>query len=446
MTRQSAIWMALWILLWATLSCLMTANAQSDQQADADLGGRDEIVELTLRTAVEAAVRDNPGLGEIRARAQALTAMPSQVGALPDPRISFNALNLPTDTFDLSQEPMTQIQFGISQLVPFPGKLKLREAIARHGADAAANTVDELRIRLIADVKRTWWQLAYLKEALKIVVQNQALMREFVQIASTKYEVGIGLQQDVLLAQLELSKLADLQLQLEGRQAVENSQLNALLDWPVRRRVVLPEKLPRRLPSLLSADELYARAELVRPVLAARDSQIKAAKSAVDLAKRDIYPDFNFGAAYGIRSGENPRTGDRADFASLRMSINVPLFADVKQLKTIDQRQSEALEKIYALADAKAQVGAEITSALADFKRAKRQAELFETGIIPLARQTVASMLGAYQVNKVDFLNLVGAEITLYNYEVQFWRALADANRMLAELEAAVGTEAIYVE
>jgi outer membrane protein, heavy metal efflux system len=446
MTRESAIRVVRRIWLTLILSFPAIATAQTDQAPDTDARARDDIVELSLHEAVETVVADNPGLAEIRARADALAAIPSQVGALPDPRVSFNALNLPTDTFDLGQEPMTQMQFGISQAVPFPGKLKLREEIAEHVFDAATNDVDELRVRLVAEVKRSWWQLAYLKEALKIVDQNEALMREFVRIASIKYEVGKGLQQDVLLAQLELSKLTDLQLQLEGAQGVENSRIIALLDWPVRLRVVLPDKLQRTFPVPLPAAELHARADLERPVLAARDNQIKAAKSAVDLAKRDIYPDFDFGGAYGIRSGENPITGDRADFLTLRMTLNVPIFAERKQLKAIDQRQSEAMERVYALADTRAQVGAEIAAALADFERAKRQTELFETGIIPQARQTVASMLGAYQVNEVDFLNLVGAEITLYNYEVLYWRALADANRLLAELEAAVGTEDIYVK
>ena len=83
---------------------------------------------------------------------------------------------------------------------------------------------------------------------------------------------------------------------------------------------------------------------------------------------------------------------------------------------------------------------------VSNYVQARHSAELFRTGIVPQARQTVASMLAAYQVNKVDFLNLVGAEITLYNYEVQFWLAVANANRALAALEAAVGTENIVNE
>jgi len=69
---------------------------------------------------------------------------------------------------------------------------------------------------------------------------------------------------------------------------------------------------------------------------------------------------------------------------------------------------------------------------------------LFKTGIIPQARQTVASMLTGYQVNKVDFLNLLRSQITLFNYETQYWKALTEANQALAQLSAVVGKDDIY--
>ena len=79
--------------------------------------------------------------------------------------------------------------------------------------------------------------------------------------------------------------------------------------------------------------------------------------------------------------------------------------------------------------------------ALADYNKAREQANLFRNGIIPQATQTVASMLSGYQVNKVAFPNLVRAQITLYNYETQYWKKQAEANQGLARLTAATGKE-----
>lgn len=400
---------------------------------------------LTLETAIALAVRDNPNLAQMRKRSEAMLAIPSQVGTLPDPVVSFNALNLPVDTFDVSQEAMTQLQLGISQTVPFPGKLGLKEEAAEFEADAALNNVDEIRLRLIRNVKTTWWLVFYLDRALQIVKSNQDLLRQFVEIAQTKYTVGEGLQQDVLLAQLELSRLLDQELQLIGMRRNEATRLNALLDWP-ESAVRLPQKVDKQLPEIAPESKLYQQAEASRPLLTEQANRINAAQSRLELAKKDYYPDFNIGAFYGFRSGENPapRSDSRADFLSLKLSVNVPLFAYRKQDKAVDQRNSELLQQQYSRQDEWNQVRAQISTAIADYQRAREQFVLFDTGIIPQARQTVASMLAGYQVNKVDFLNLVRSQITLLNYETRYWKALSEANQSLAKLVAAVGDEAIH--
>ncbi len=124
--------------------------------------------------------------------------------------------------------------------------------------------------------------------------------------------------------------------------------------------------------------------------------------------------------------------------------MNVPIFAATKQRKAVNQRSSELMQQRYALQDQWNKVRAEISTAYSDFHQAKNQVVLFKSGIIPQAQQTVASMLAGYQVNKVDFLNLVRSQITLYNYETQYWKALTEANQALAQLTAVVGKEEIY--
>ena len=398
---------------------------------------------LTLQTAINIAVQHNPSLAQMQARSEAMAAIPSQVGTLPDPVISFNALNLPVDSFDTHQENMTQLQGGISQAIPFPGKLALREQAATHEAEAATHDVTEARWRLLRDVKKTWWLLFYLDRSLDIISANQDLLRQFVQIARTKYEVGEGLQQDVLLAQLELSKLLDTELRLIGAKKRSQAQLNALLDQPANLKIQIPDNQSDTLPILLSESALFQHAENYRALLAARHETINAAQSRLDLAKKDYYPDFKFGAYYGGR--DSTLSGvERDDFLSLKLSMNVPIFFASKQRKAVDQRTSELMQRKYALQDQWNKVRAEISTAYSDFQQTKNQVVLFKTGIIPQARQTVASMLAGYQVNKVDFLNLVRSQITLYNYETQYWKALTEANQALAQLTAVVGKEEIY--
>ena len=398
---------------------------------------------LTLQSALEIAVQDNPSLAEIQARSEAMAAIPLQAGTLPDPVISFNALNIPADTFDLAQENMTQLQGGISQAIPFPGKLALREQAAEHEAEAAAYDVTEALWRLRRDVKKIWWTLFYLDRALEIIRVNQDLLRQFVEIAQTKYQVGEGLQQDVLLAQLELSKLFDTELVLIGARENARAQLNALLDQPADHKITIPEKVAENLPDLLAESTLFQQAESYRALLKSRRESVNAAQSRLDLAKKDYYPDFKVGAYYGGR--HDTQTGQqRSDFLTMKLSMTVPIFFASKQRKAVDQRSSELMQRRYALQDEWNNVRADISKATSNYRQSKNQTVLFKSGIIPQARQTVASMLSGYQVDKVDFLNLVRSQITLYNYEIQYWKVLTEANQALAQLTAMIGKEEIY--
>ncbi|MGZ4994628.1 MAG: TolC family protein, partial [Methylobacter sp.] len=234
---------------------------------------------LTLKSATEQAVRDNPDLAQMQSRAQAMAAIPSQMGALPDPEISFNAMSLPVNTFSTRQEDMTQLGAGISQAIPFPGKLALREQAAVFEAEAATHNVTEVRWRLLSEVKTTWWMLFYLDRAIELVNSNHALLRQFVEIARSKYEVGEGLQQDVLLAQLELSKLMDQQLVLNGMRRNTAASLNALLDKPANEELRLPDKVDLQLPGIKRESLLYQQAEASRAVLEGNRQGINAAQS-----------------------------------------------------------------------------------------------------------------------------------------------------------------------
>jgi cobalt-zinc-cadmium efflux system outer membrane protein len=401
---------------------------------------------LSVDAAVIKAVRDNPSLAEMQSRFEALSEVPSQVGSLPDPMVNLGAMNFPTDTFERDQEPMTQLQLGFSQAFPFPGKLALKQEAAQHDAKAAGHSVEEARLQLIRKVKNRWWQLYYIDRAIETVDRNEALLGQLIEVAKTKYETGEGLQQDVLLAQLELSKLIDQKIQLEAIRRQQAIHLNILMDQTPELEITLPQEVGRTLPDLANEADLYQKAEGARPLLHQLETKVDAAQSRLDLAERDYYPDFNVNLTYGERTGKNPMPigGSRSDFLSVMLGVKVPIYAGRKQSKAVSQRGLEVQTSRYALLDERGLVRGAIAASVTDYDRAKQQLSLFETGIVPQAEQTVKSMLAGYRVSEVDFLNLVRSQITLFNYELRYWKALSEAKQALAQLEAAVGEETVY--
>jgi outer membrane protein TolC len=222
---------------------------------------------LSVRRAVELALSDNPALAAHGAHTRSLRDIAPQAGSLPDPVLSMNALNLPVDSFSATQENMTQLQLGFSQAIPFPGKLDLRATAANLLADAAAHNTDEFRQQLQSRVKGSWWNLFYLDRALETVERNKELLRQFIRIAESKYKVGKGLQQDVLLAQLELSKLLDIAISLKAARKREAARFNALLNRPAMQFVRLPQQVDETLPEVAAESVLAEQALASRPLL-----------------------------------------------------------------------------------------------------------------------------------------------------------------------------------
>lgn len=395
-----------------------------------------ESESLSLSQAIQLGVERNPALAAANASARAVAERVPQVGGLPDPRLSIGFANLPTESFSLDEDPMSQIQVGISQALPYPGKLALQEGAAEQRAQAAAHGSSDTRLQLVREIKMHWWQLFYYDHALEANASNKALFQQQYETAQTLYTVGQGQQQDVLLIQLELARLDEEALRLRQMREQAAIQLNALLNQAPLTPVRLHAQRKASLPELPDINQLQQSAQVSRPDLHARLAQVNAARAMRDLSARDQYPDFSVGAVYGRRDG-------RDDLASIKFSMSLPIYAGRKQSKAEDQRRAELIAAQQQLREAQSQAAAQVAAAIARYRLARDQVELFDDSILPHARQTVEALLAGYQVNKVDFFKLVKAQTGLHDYETRYWQAYSNAQQALAELSAAVGKENI---
>ena len=172
---------------------------------------------------------------------------------------------------------------------------------------------------------------------------------------------------------------------------------------------------------------------------------VDAARARLSLSEKDQRPDLTIGAGYGLRRGDDPfRGGDRSDFLSVMVNVTLPLYAQSKQRKAMEQRSHEVAQRESSLNNAIRSVQASIASHRAHYEAAREEVTLLETAIIPQAQQTAASMLAGYRVNEVDFLNVVNSQITLYDSQINYWEAFGEAKVALAMLAAAAGMEALY--
>jgi outer membrane protein TolC len=392
---------------------------------------------LALDWCLERAAAANPALERSRAIASAADQRVMPAGALDDPRIAYDASNLPVGDFDFDSTPLSGHQLGVRQKLPFPGLLSSRREAASRSASASHHLVADERLATDAAVESAWAELGYAQQALDITFRNIALLRQLSATAESRYRVGTGLQQDVLRAQVELTALLQERLRREETIARAESVLVALLDLPADTSLPRTTSLrvtaqrPPLAPLLGSLDARNAR-------LRAAAEKLEEARARLRVAELEGLPDFDLGVGYRIRKDVvgDPVEGD--DFVSAGVTLRLPLHrskwrARVAERKALVRRAEADLRGV------RASLVSRTRSAHAGLVRAASEEALLETGLVPQARQSLESSRSGYEVGRIEFLSLLDSQVRLLGAELQLARARADKRLALAALEAAAG-------
>ena len=398
-----------------------------------DTGQAEKLAEL-----VDAALANNPELKSSTARWEMFRSRANQAGALEDPMLMLKIQNgIVTDPLNFSRDSMTQKVIGISQLIPFSGKRKLREEIATQEAETYRFNVEERKLELARMVKETYYQIFFADKSLHILDKNIRILDDFIVIAQTKYSVGQGAQQDIFKAQLERSRMLDMRISLEQQRRSLEVTLNSLLYRPAGTKVGHIADFPLT-PLSLNADELRDLAEQNRPLLKSVRAQIHKGRAGHELAKKEFYPDFNVSFEYMQR--QSAMESDGSDMYSLGVTFNLPVRKERRQAM-LAESSSEVTMSGEELNGARNAIASGIADLLAQMERRTRLVELYKTGIIPQAEQSLESAVIGYRVNKVDFLTLLDSRVVLFNYEREYYDSLADYQMKRAQLEALTGKE-----
>jgi outer membrane protein TolC len=385
---------------------------------------------------IEEALLNNPEILAARQKWEAYKEKVPQAYALEDPMLSFGIISLPTN-FSFRDEDMTMKEIGISQKFPFPGKRPLMKEMAEKEAEAVHTEIQLKAHQIVRDLTLAYYELSHTYRTSEVTQRNKEILENFAKIAETRYSVGEAIQQDVIKAHIEISKMVDELIMLDQRKKTLEAKLNALLNRPSDTPVGKPEEVTPRQFSLASED-LQRMALDMNPTLQGMRKMIEAKQRANDLAKRDYYPDFNLRFAYGQRD-DGPEGMKRRDMLTGMVEINVPLFYKSKQDRKVAEANADLQAAEAQYRAMKNELSFMITDMFTMIKRTERQIELYRTGIIPQASLQIESALSAYRVNRADFMTLLDSRMTLYKYELEYHQALTEFEKNVASLGAATG-------
>lgn len=390
---------------------------------------------LALDELIREAIAENPEILSFKKALESSRAAVPQAGALEDPMVTIGVDNVPVRDPSFDAFLPTSKVLGLSQRFPFPGKLSLKESVAEGAAGAAEAAYQDKVTEIIRRVKVAYFDLYFITRSIRINERNRDLLKGLADTAATKYSVGRGLQQDVLKAQVELSKIIDELIVLRQKKETAKARINTLLNrLPQSPLGDPPELTPTPFDSSLEALQEMALGKSYP--LQAMNKVIESNEAAVAFAKKQYLPDFNVALTYKQREEGATFKGD--DWVSAVVTVNVPLYFKRKQEQGVVQSQAELARAQSRYIEVKNNIFFQVKDTYEEIKKEEELIHLFEQGFLPQARQSLDSAISGYQVGKVDFLTLVDNQLTLLKFELGYARTLADYEKKLAEMEAIV--------
>jgi len=360
-----------------------------------------------------------------------------QQSSMPDPVLSVAMSSYPVDSLKTDRTPMTGNEIRLAQKFPFPGKLDAKGRIAAKQSRWFAAAYQDARLQQRARVKDAWYRLLFQRQAIELTSRNLKILDDFIKLTETRYEVGNGLQQNVLKAHLQRSKQLDKLFALKQQEEATLAELNSLAGRETGRELVTDESLSGYVGDFNLVD-LQQKAEQKRPLFAAYQALIEQYKTQRELARLEYRPDITLWTSYRFRDDSLADGG--TDFVSAGLSFNLPV-RKARRGAAVAEADSSLRLAVQQRNDFHNQVKLKVHRALTRLEQAGKLAELYQNGIIPQANQTFQATLSAYQVDKVDFLDLLDSLMTLYRYQIDHIKAISDQHRGVADLAAAAGLE-----
>lgn len=387
---------------------------------------------LQLDAVVTEALVRNPEIQAARHRWQAAKERAPQAASLDDPEAKIEFWNTPEN---LNVTRTGNTIFGLSQRFPYPGKRGLKESLAVKEAEVAAALLRAKERDVAAQAKNAYYEVFLAHKAIEVHHRQIDLLKEFFEIANARFRAGKGAQVDVLKSSVELSKLSNELPVLDQQLETAKARLNLFLGRAPQSPLGMPVE-PAGSPVRRAPEDLQQMAMQNRPELRALDLEIARSQTATALAQKQLYPDFN------VMVSRFQNFDARDGFGGMvTMSLPFSFWTRPKYEAGIREAASNADAARAAFQALQNQILFEVKDLLAKIEASEKMVALYKTTVLPQAQQTLESARIGYQTGKAEFLTLLDTERAIKDFQLAYYRALAESEQRMAELERAVGAD-----
>ncbi len=405
---------------------------------------------LSLEEAVSLAQANDPWLRGSELRQEAARAEAVAAGQLPDPTVSLGLANLPVDTFDFNQEPMTRFNVGLAQVFPRGKTRALRQRQFTEFSERHVHLRADRLAKVEVTVAHLWLESFRQHEAIRLIEQDHVLFEHLVDVAQSSYSSAQGQtrQQDLIRAQLELTRLEDRLHVLHERFDTHRLALGEWLPASARDSTghvhqaefrfgsTLPE-LDVQQPGWLAEpapapESLYALLSR-HPAILSIEHEISASNTGIKIAEQRYKPQWGVEARYGYRD-RAPTGADRADFFSVAVTLDLPLFTSKRQDQAVQAARASAAatqtDKVLALRAMRASFEA----AGAKLLRLNQRQALYQQRLLGEVSEQAEASLSAYTNDDGDFAEVVRARIAELNAHIDALNIAIDRLKVIVQL------------
>lgn len=396
----------------------------------------------TLYLLIDQALSTDASTQQSYAQSRATREMGVASATLMDPKIKVGFGGLPTDSFKFDQDPMTNISIGLMQQFERGSTLALQAKKANQQADGIELQASVRKLEVINAVTQLWLELGYQQQVARILVEKQRLLRELEGFIQTNYSIGTNEAQDLLNAQLQVSKLED---KLQENSQVQQRIMSQLSEWlggdwlAIEQNLVASNQLNWRLLenqiTQSNATKHYAILSQ-HPMIKMADVAISSNQTQVEIAEQAYKPQFGVEVMYAHRQANNMMGEPASDLVSAYLTLDIPLFTEDRQ----DRSHAAAQYQVGAAQSSKdlllAQMNAKVNALLVDRSNLSQRLTRYQSSLLKQAKARTEAVERGYQNNTAQFNDVIGAANDELALELEQQRLLTDFNRVSSNLAA----------
>ncbi|MFA0196360.1 TolC family protein [Vibrio artabrorum] len=430
----------------AALAATSDSIRVSEVMTDADL----QHSTKQLNTLIEIALNQDSNRKQYFAQSQAMRESGIASATLMDPKLKVGFGGLPVDSFQFDDDPMTNISVGLMQQFERGNTLDLQRKKAGQQADGLVLKIQARELSVANSMTQLWLELGYQQVAEATMRENRRLLVELENYVQTTYSIGKSEAQDLLNAQLQVSKLDE---KLQANQQVQRRLISQLSEWlgsdwlgslAVDSQGVLHATnqidwslLESKLATNIDSTKHY---QLLtgHPLVKISDVSISSNQTQVELAEQAYTPQFGVEVMYAHRQASNMAGEPASDLVSAYLTVDIPLFTGNRQDKNLSAAQYQVGAAKSQKDTLLSQMNAQVNALLVDRSNLTQRLERYQSTLLPQTTARISAIERGYQNNTAQFNDVISATADELALKLEQQRLLTDLNIVNSKLAALV--------